>query len=122
MQQAEVHDPVCGMKVDPSKSAASLHHEGVTVYFCSQGCAAKFRTSPEKYLKAKPDAAPMKPPAKTALQGDYTCPMHPEIRQPGPGNCPRCGMALESATISAPAKGTEYTCPMHPQIVRDAPG
>jgi Cu+-exporting ATPase len=122
MQQAEVHDPVCGMKVDPSKPRASLNHEGATVYFCSQGCAAKFHASPEKYLQAKPDAAPLKPPAKTEPQGEYTCPMHPEIKQPGPGSCPKCGMALEPATVTAPAKRTEYTCPMHPQIVRDAPG
>jgi Cu+-exporting ATPase len=122
MQQAEVHDPVCGMKVDPSRPAASLNHEGVTVYFCSQGCAAKFRASPETYLQAKPDAAPLKPPAKTEPQGEYTCPMHPDIKQPGPGSCPKCGMALELATVTAPAKRTEYTCPMHPQIVRDAPG
>ena len=122
MQQAEVHDPVCGMKVDPSKPAASLNHEGVTVYFCSQGCAAKFRASPEKYLQAKPDANSLKLPTKTEPQGEYTCPMHTEIKQPGPGSCPKCGMALEPATISTPAKHTEYTCPMHPQIVRDAPG
>jgi Cu+-exporting ATPase len=117
-----VQDPVCGMKVDPSKPPVSLNHEGVTVYFCSQGCAAKFRASPEKYLKAKPDAAPLKQPAKTEPQGEYTCPMHPEIKQPGPGSCPKCGMALEPATVTAPAKRTEYACPMHPQIVRDAPG
>ena len=122
MQQAEVHDPVCGMKVDPSKPTASLSHEGVTVYFCSQGCAAKFRASPEMYLQAKPDATALKPPAKTEPKGEYTCPMHPEIKQPGAGSCPKCGMALEPAIISAPAKRTEYTCPMHPQIVRDAPG
>jgi Cu+-exporting ATPase len=121
MQQAEVNDPVCGMKVDPSK-AASLDHLGVTVYFCSLGCAAKFRASPEKYLQAEPVAAPLKPPTKTDSQREYTCPMHPEIKQPGPGNCPQCGMALEPATVTAAAKRTEYTCPMHPQIVRDAPG
>ncbi len=101
MQQAEVHDPVCGMKVDPSKSAASLNHEGVTVYFCSQSCAAKFRAAPEKYLQAKPDAAPVKQPAKTEPQGEYTCPMHPEIKQPGPGSCPKCGMALELREVTA---------------------
>jgi Cu+-exporting ATPase len=110
------------MKVDPSKSAASLNPEGVTVYFCSQGCAAKFRASPEKYLQAKPASAPLKQPAKTEPQEEYTYPMHPEIKQPGPGSCPKCGMALEPVTVTAPAKRTEYTCPMHPQIVRDAPG
>jgi YHS domain-containing protein len=101
MQQAEVHDPVCGMKVDPSKSAASLNHEGVTVYFCSQSCAAKFRASPEKYLKAKPDAIPSHSPANTEPQREYICPMHPEIKQPGPGSCPKCGMALEPREVTA---------------------
>src|SRR2546421_1957983 len=52
----------------------------------------------------------------------YTCPMHPEVRQPGPGSCPKCGMALEPVAGPAPAARTEYVCPMHPQIVRDAPG
>ena len=122
MQQPEVLDPVCGMRVDPSKAAASINHRGVTVYFCGQGCAAKFRASPEKYLQAKPDAASSKQPAKTEPHGEFTCPMHPQIKKPGPGSCPKCGMALEPATVTAAAKRTEYTCPMHPQIVRDAPG
>jgi Cu+-exporting ATPase len=122
MQQPEVLDPVCGMRVDPSKAAASINHRGVTVYFCGQGCAAKFRASPEKYLQAKPDAASSKQPAKTEPHGEFTCPMHPQIKKPGPGSCPKCGMALEPATVTAAAKQTEYTCPMHPQIVRDAPG
>ena len=107
MQQPEVHDSVCGMKVDPTKAAASLNHEGVTVYFCSQGCAAKFHASPEKYLQAKPDAAPVKQPAKTEPQGEYTCPMHPEIKQPGPGSCPKCGMALELREVTAEDSNTE---------------
>ena len=53
---------------------------------------------------------------------EYACPMHPEVRQKGPGSCPKCGMALEPLTIPAPTTKVEYTCPMHPQIVRDAPG
>jgi Cu+-exporting ATPase len=122
MQLVEEHDPVCGMKVDPSKAAASVEHQGVTVYFCSQGCAAKFRTSPEKYTQAKPVAAPSNPQAKTEPQAAYTCPMHPEIKQAGPGNCPKCGMALEPATAPAPAERTEYTCPMHPEIKQMGPG
>ncbi len=52
----------------------------------------------------------------------YTCPMHPEVRQPGPGACPKCGMALEPVAPSAPVTKTQWTCPMHPEIVRDAPG
>ncbi|HKY30813.1 MAG TPA: copper-translocating P-type ATPase, partial [Pyrinomonadaceae bacterium] len=54
--------------------------------------------------------------------GEYTCPMHPQVRQNGPGSCPKCGMALEPVTVTAPKEKIEYTCPMHPQIVRDAPG
>ena len=122
MKQTEEHDPVCGMKVDPSEAAASIEHHGATVYFCSESCAAKFRAAPEKYVQAKPGAAPSHPAAKTEPQGEYTCPMHPEVKQTGPGSCPKCGMALESVAIPAPAKSTEYTCPMHPEIVRDAPG
>jgi Cu+-exporting ATPase len=60
--------------------------------------------------------------AKQAPQADYTCTMHPEVHKPGPGSCPKCGMALEPATIEVRAPRTEYTCPMHPEIVRDAPG
>jgi Cu+-exporting ATPase len=110
------------MNVDPLKAAASVEHEGAKTYFCSQGCAAKFRATPEKYLQVKPGATPLQPPAKTEPQGEYTCSMHPEIKQSGPGSCPKCGMALEPATVNPPKKGTEYTCPMHPEIVRDAPG
>ncbi|MBT3397316.1 MAG: hypothetical protein HN423_09090, partial [Alphaproteobacteria bacterium] len=57
------------------------------------------------------------PPTRT----EYTCPMHPEVRQDEPGSCPDCGMALEPTTVSAVTR-TEYTCPMHPEIVKDAPG
>ena len=60
-----------------------------------------------------------KPSLETA--GAYTCPMHPEVHDPGPGTCPKCGMALE-AELAAPATKTEWTCPMHPEIVRDAAG
>jgi Cu+-exporting ATPase len=122
VQQAQAHDPVCGMEVDPSKAAASVEYQGATFYFCSQGCAAKFRTAAEKYAQNNPNASPSQAQAKTAPQGEYTCPMHPEIKQAGPGNCPKCGMTLESSTALAPAKHIEYTCPMHPQIVRDVPG
>ena len=65
--------------------------------------------------------APAAPPAITQ-QNEYTCPMDPEVRQQGPGDCPKCGMALEPAVAALPATKTEYTCPMHPEIVRDAPG
>ena len=116
------HDPVCGMEIDPSKAAASVAYQGTTFYFCSQGCAAKLRAAPEKYAQSNPNSSPSPMHAESAMQGEYTCPMHPEIKQPSPGNCPKCGMTLERLAASAPAKHTEYTCPMHPQIVRDAPG
>jgi Cu+-exporting ATPase len=123
MKQAEGHDPVCGMKVDLSKAAASVEHQGATVYFCSESCAAKFRAAPEKYMQAKPGAVPPHPAPKTGPQGEYTCPMHPDVKQTGPGSCPKCGMALEPVIAPAAAsdKRSEYTCPMHPQIVRDGP-
>ena len=116
---AAVNDPVCGMKVDPSKAAGRTEHKGNTYYFCSPGCLEKFRSDPERYLGPKPAPEPPKSGAKAV---EYTCPMDPEVRQPGPGACPKCGMALESATIAPPTTRTEYTCPMHPEIVRNEPG
>jgi Cu+-exporting ATPase len=97
------------MKVDPSKAAASVEHQGVTVYFCSQGCAAKFRAAPEKYAPAKPVTAPPHPAGKPEPQGEYTCPMHPEIKQMGPGSCPKCGMALEPREVTAEEANPELT-------------
>ena len=93
-----VTDPVCGMKVDPATSNHRFDHGGTTFHFCSAGCRAKFATDPESYLKPK---TPMAPSAKPGSV--YTCPMHPQIRQTGPGPCPICGMALEPAEISAEA-------------------
>ena len=65
---------------------------------------------------------PSSPEMKSAAVGKYTCPMHPEVRQSGPGACPKCGMALQAERTAPLAAGSEYVCPMHPQIVRDAPG
>ncbi len=84
-----VKDPVCGMTVDPHKTPHRHVHQHRTYYFCSAGCRTKFAAEPAKYL-GKPAAASELPPGTI-----YTCPMHPEIRQVGPGNCPICGMALE---------------------------
>jgi Cu+-exporting ATPase len=81
-------DPVCGMTVDPSRAAAKLVHAGRTYYFCSTRCHARFASAPETYL-----GTPAPPAA--ADPGEYTCPMHPEVVQRGPGTCPICGMALE---------------------------
>ena len=84
-----VKDPVCGMTVDPATAKHQAEHGGKTYYFCSAGCRDKFAADPARYLGPKP--APPPAPAGTI----YTCPMHPEIRQEGPGSCPICGMALE---------------------------
>jgi Cu+-exporting ATPase len=83
-----VTDPVCGMSVDPATAKHAAEHGGQTYYFCCNGCKTKFTADPEKYLK------PREP--EPVIEGAiYTCPMHPEIRQVGPGTCPICGMALE---------------------------
>jgi P-type Cu+ transporter len=92
------HDPVCGMTVDPATTNHRHVHEGHTYYFCSAGCEKKFAADPGKYLE-KGQAVPTPAPAGTI----YTCPMHPEIRQPGPGSCPICGMALEPEIATADA-------------------
>lgn len=117
-----VIDPVCGMQVDPVTAAAMEENEGTRYFFCSQGCATKFRAEPGKFTRSKPDPEPIAVPSKQDLLTEYICPMDPEVHQKGPGACPKCGMALEPATMTAPATRTEYTCPMHPQIVRSEPG
>lgn len=94
----KVLDPVCGMTVDPTTSKHHLTHHGETFHFCSAGCHTKFATDPAKYL-AKDKAPEPEMPAGTI----YTCPMHPEIRQVGPGSCPICGMALEPEVASLEA-------------------
>ena len=116
-------DPVCGMTVDPSKAAATVEFDGQPYYFCSRGCAAKFQQNPVKFLAANATTAqhtattqhthhqiaPASPTqvatprqsantVATAKAGEgvrYTCPMHPQIVEIGPGSCPICGMALE---------------------------
>jgi P-type Cu+ transporter len=99
-------DPVCGMMVDPQKAAGKVEHAGKTYYFCSERCAERFRNEPEKFLAAPGTAGMEHKTAPVAgLAGSknvrYTCPMHPEIVQIGPGTCPKCGMALEPMDIVA---------------------
>jgi Cu+-exporting ATPase len=83
-------DPVCGMTVEPDTAAARFDYQGRTYLFCSKHCLAKFKGEPAKYTgQAKPAASAAAPPG-----AEYTCPMHPEVLQIGPGSCPKCGMAL----------------------------
>jgi P-type Cu+ transporter len=94
---AEAKDPVCGMTVDPGTTPHHHSHRGTSYFFCSGGCRTKFAADPDQYLDpaAREPAAPM--PDGTI----FTCPMHPEVRQEGPGSCPICGMALEPETPTA---------------------
>ncbi|MGH7057402.1 MAG: heavy metal translocating P-type ATPase, partial [Acetobacteraceae bacterium] len=101
-------DPVCGMTVNPERSQHQAQHGGRTFHFCGPRCREKFLADPDKYQgsdraiqtsghRAIPPAPPGEPPEATL----YTCPMHPEVRQSGPGSCPICGMALEPMRASA---------------------
>ncbi len=138
-------DPVCGMNVNPA-TAKHIYALGCKNYFfCCAPCQEKFKADPSKYLQStlppkssglitlgavKP-AAPSthegahklsnQTPSSATQSPAYVCPMCPEVREPKPGACPSCGMALEPDVPVASTR-TEYTCPMHPEIVRPAPG
>ena len=87
---AQTIDLVCGMQVDPQSAAGMHEHGGTKYYFCSKHCLAQFKSDPAKYVEKSAPAA-----VHAAPKGaQYTCPMHPEIVQDAPGNCPKCGMAL----------------------------
>src|SRR3954469_12602453 len=95
---AKVRDPVCGMSVNPAQSQHRFDHDGQTRHFCSAGCRTKFAADPDRYLNRSNEAGSVPDGAI------FICPMHPQIRQAGPGSCPICGMALEPelATLDAP--------------------
>ncbi|HEX8251420.1 MAG TPA: heavy metal translocating P-type ATPase [Pyrinomonadaceae bacterium] len=95
--QGEFIDPVCGMSVAPETAAGKYDFEGRSFYFCSTGCLNKFKQNPASFLEKKKDETE---PAESAGGVEYTCPMHPEVVQIGPGTCPKCGMALEPKTVS----------------------
>jgi len=118
-------DPVCGMSVTKD-SKFHLHHDEHDYYFCSQGCEDKFEASPDTFINPAPVADSSCPDHSCSLTADpavtYTCPMHPEVEQQGPGSCPKCGMALEQKGLPAVKTKFEYTCPMHPEIIQDHPG
>ncbi|MGQ0534487.1 MAG: YHS domain-containing protein, partial [Methanobacteriota archaeon] len=114
-------DPVCGMDVEPSARALQATHMGVAYYFCSESCRRRFLAAPEKVLAEGPKGmsaglvqlgpspspspfasrspSPSPSPSPSA-EGGWTCPMHPDVVRPGPGDCPYCGMALEPRTAS----------------------
>ncbi|MDW8355561.1 MAG: heavy metal translocating P-type ATPase [Bryobacterales bacterium] len=102
-QPALVTDPVCGMEIDPAEAAGSAHYNGQTYYFCHPSCLERFQAAPEDFLGPRAPA--------TVVEGtEYTCPMHPEVHQPNPGDCPLCGMALEpSAPALEEAENPELT-------------
>ncbi|WP_346427328.1 heavy metal translocating P-type ATPase [Caulobacter sp. 17J65-9] len=91
-----VVDPVCGMTIDPHTSKHRATFDGRTRHFCSERCRQKFEADPQAYLHSERPAAPAAPEGAV-----YTCPMHPEVRQIGPGACPLCGMALEPEVMTA---------------------
>jgi P-type Cu+ transporter len=112
------------MSVDPASAAGAHSYAGQEYFFCSTHCLERFRARPEAYLN-KPLvqlSSPADAPKTAEPGGDFTCPMHPEVRQEKAGSCPRCGMALEPRAGRAAIPGAEYTCPMHPEIVRREPG
>ena len=116
----QLKDPVCGMQV----SEDSEHHteyNDQNWYFCSEHCLHKFHENPDQYL-GKNTASSCPACEHIDRSAIYTCPMHPEIEQQGPGACPKCGMALEPKAVPVAATKTQYTCPMHPEIVQDHPG
>lgn len=94
-----VKDPVCGMTIDPAKAAARQVYKGETIHFCSLHCEKKFLADPEAYTKPKDSVDAGSAPRSNLAEGHpgaiYTCPMHPEVVQDHPGDCPKCGMALE---------------------------
>ncbi|HEX5034117.1 MAG TPA: heavy metal-binding domain-containing protein, partial [bacterium] len=97
MSPALEKDPICGMDVDPATAAGKHTHAGKTYYFCSSHCLETFRKNPAASLQGKAAASP---------GTIYFCPMHPQIRQVGPGNCPICGMALQPE-MAAPDQGED---------------
>jgi len=138
-------DPVCGMDINASEASGFTEWEGKRYWFCSPHCQSTFEKDPAKYTGLKEEKQTgggcchsegdheghhhhshshevTEEKAKTS-EVTYTCPMHPEVRQDGPGSCPKCGMALEPlAPVVETRSIIQYVCPMHPEIVKDEPG
>ncbi len=100
-KETGIKDPVCGMDVNPDKTEHHFTHKGQEYHFCSSKCLGKFKASPEQYINKKEDTANKNVPEGTI----YTCPMHPEVEQIGPGSCPKCGMALEPKGVVVDDEG-----------------
>lgn len=112
-------DPVCGMSTEDEMAFKRHEYNGKRYYFCSDRCLEKFQQAPASFEQGAEQKLSV-----ATLEADaiYSCPMHPEIEQTGPGPCPKCGMALEPIGIIPAATRTEYLCPMHPEVVQEEPG
>lgn len=119
---SDLTDPVCGMAVT-TESEHHLQHNQHDYYFCSSGCKDKFEASPEPFLNpVATNKNSCHDDSCSLTSTSYTCPMHPEVEQQGPGSCPKCGMALEPKGLPVVTNKVEHTCPMHPEVVQDQPG
>jgi Cu+-exporting ATPase len=116
-EKEQLKDPVCDMDVTIN-SKYNYYYAGKQYYFCCEHCLNKFKENPEQYLEKRTSPHV----EKDSGPATYTCPMHPEIKQQKPGNCPKCVMALEPMVMPAVVTKTSYTCPMHPEILQDHPG
>ena len=114
-------DIICGMDIEKASAAGSHQHKGETYYFCSAKCLSAFQKEPDQYL-ASPEEETVEEKDALESEATYTCPMHPEVEQIGPGDCPKCGMALEVKGVPLVETKTEYTCPMHPEVIQNEPG
>jgi Cu+-exporting ATPase len=115
----DVVDPVCGMTISQADSVGEVEHGGHTYYFCNESCLERFKANPQHFVgpldQARGGPGAAGPPASRAAgdpDAEYTCPMHPEIRQKGPGSCPICGMALEPVNVSLEEQPNEELADM----------
>ncbi len=121
--EAHEVDPVCGMKVTPGSDTPSREHDGSRHFFCCEGCAERFEEDPQRFLAKDPSAQQREQaPRQHRKDRKWVCPMDPEVEEDQPGDCPKCGMALEPTGLLVTKTKTQWTCPMHPEIVRDEPG
>jgi len=117
----KVTDPVCGMTIEDSGAVAKSTYKDKTYYFCSKPCKEDFDKNPQSYLDTRTEGPHEAVQSKSAAI--YACPMHPEIRQAGPGSCSKCGMTLELITPDHPKSSkTVWLHPLRPGMIGDAPG